>query len=135
MRKRVTILFLWFATLLWIAITIVPHHHHEGIVVFGLNLNHVDCQEHSCSNSEKDNCCNNNNCEVCPFLKGDDIIIKDGDDNDDEKIKLSFGESFYNESYKYYICNRTSSKLYLQNSLIITTHVNKCTKLRAPPFA
>ena len=136
MRRSVTILFLWFATLLWIATTIVPHHHHDGILVYGLNLTHIDCHEESCSNSEEEeNCCNNNDCEECPFLKGNDSIITKGDDNNEEKIKVWFVDYFDIDIFKYSFTCINGEKLFSHDHSIKTISVTNETQLRAPPFA
>ena len=136
MRRRVTILFLWFATLLWIATTIVPHHHHDGILVFGLNLTHVDCHKDACSNSEEEgNCCNNNNCEECPFLKGNNSILTKCDDNNKEKTKISFGEYFDIDLFKYSFTYINGEKLFSHDYTVKTILLSNETQLRAPPFA
>ena len=123
--------------MLWIATTIVPHHHHhDGIIVFGLNITHADCHEDSCSNSEdEENCCNNNDCEECPFLKGNDSIITKGDNNDDEKIKISLEEEFDIEDYKYSYSYVGYVKYLSRDYVIKTILLSQSRDLRAPPFA
>ena len=135
MKKIVTILFLWFATLLWIATTIVPHHHHNGTLVIGSNLSHADCQEQSCTNTDSENCCNNNDCEECPLLKYIDFIIKKGDSNDEEKIKFIIADYASIENYRYSFLYTKSINIYSHYSVTKTISHTKYLQLRAPPFA
>ena len=136
MKRLLTIICLFVATLFWVAITVIPHHHHNGALVFiSFDTTHSDCHHTPCDNEDNDRCCNNSNCEDCPFSEKNDSIIKNGYDNDDSEVKFIHLESSDIYNYKYDFISHKSIKLYYTDDVFeITTHT-QCSLLRAPPFA
>ncbi|MBO5720776.1 MAG: hypothetical protein J6R61_04555 [Bacteroidales bacterium] len=133
MKRVLTIFCLSIATILWLAITVVPHHHHKGVFIFGSNINHSDCHNWSC---EKDDnkCCDNNKCEECPFFKANNSIIKNEYNNDELKINFPSFESLYIEDTKHYIVSYDYLEIETPYYFYNSCKHSKYSTLRAPPI-
>lgn len=136
MKRLLTVIYLFVATLFWVVIPVIPHHHHNGALVFiSFDATHSDCHHTPCDNSGDDKCCNNSNCENCPFSERNDSIIKKGYDNNDSDVKLILLELSEIYNYKYDFISHKSIRLYYRDDISETYTHTQCSLLRAPPFA
>ena len=134
MKRIITVISIFVATLFWVAITVIPHHHHNGVLIFVSEANHSDCHHSPCNNPDDNNCCNNNNCEECPFSDEYNSFIKGSDDDNHSKAKYNALDIYDIHNYKYSFNQEQSIDLYSYQSTIKTIYHTRNSGLRAPPF-
>lgn len=136
MRRNLIVLCLSFATLLWVAASAIPHHHHNGTLVLGVFDDVESCHNYNCENSNNNNtglCCDNG-CEECPFSDDDNSIIKKGYD---EKVYKYLSYQLLsiesdNHLYDFILCR--TYKFNLCNKICFSSLCKTQLALRAPPF-
>lgn len=135
MKRSLSVICLFIATLFWIAITVIPHHHHNGVLIFISDSSHSDCHHSPCNDSDNDKCCNNNNCEECPFSENSDSIIKKAYDDSNSEVKFPQIDFFDIYNYKYDFISQQSIRLYYTDVIFNLSPHTQCSLLRAPPMA